>query len=280
MTAFLIFRGVRTFLRGYLDSVADALLAAAAIPIGVAPRRHWRALDRRVPVTRFALGSALLTFALGMAIGIPGFLRYAAGYGDFASDAILQMAGWPVSKPRPEVTSEAQAVTVFLSSYFLFFTFLFATPTGLIACYLTVTGAFRSILVIVDDARGDPLLTVIDGWVWRSRQRRHARREQLVRERDEGPEVPDRVVLGHAAGITGADIVIVASRPKPGWERGTFIITGEKWYRLGTPEDRWLPAGLRHFYPLAEINDLEVMRRAIRYDLPGAPAHAGDRQDL
>jgi hypothetical protein len=280
LTAFLGFRDVRTFLPGYLDAVFDALRAVAAVPAGVLPRRHWRTLDQWVPVTRFALGSALVTFGLAAALGVPGFFRYAAGYGDVASDAMLQAAGWPVAHPRAEITSQAQAQTVFLSSYFLLFTFLFTTPTGVIASYLAVTGAVRAILVIVDDARGDPLLTMIDALVFRSRRRRRDRHEQLAREREEGPAVPDRIVSGHAAGITGADIVIVASRLKPGWDAGTFIITDENWYRLGTREDRWLPGGLRHFYPLAEINDLEVLRRGIRYDGPSAPAYGRDRQDL
>ena len=280
MTALPGFRLVRTFLRGYLNALFDALLAVVAMPVGVVPRRYWRTLDQWVPVTRFAFGSALLTFAAGCVIGVPGYFRYAAGYGDLVADAMLQMTGWPPLRPRPEITSEAQAITAWISAYFLPFTFLLTTPTGAIATYLAVTGTIRSLLAFVEDPRGDPIITFIDAVAGRWRGRRLGGNVQRAREREEGPEVPDRVVTGHTAGFACADIVVVASRLKPGWDAGTFIITDEKWYRLAAREDRWLPGGLRHFYPLAVINDLEVLRRGIRYDLPSSPAGRTDRQEL
>jgi len=55
--------------------------------------------------------------------------------------------------------------------------------------------------------------------------------------------VPDRLVTGPAAGIPDAELVVVASRQKPGWERGVFVITPDAWYRLGEPIDRLQPEG-------------------------------------
>jgi hypothetical protein len=62
--------------------------------------------------------------------------------------------------------------------------------------------------------------------------------------------------------------VIVASRRKPDWQPGVFIITAEKWYRVGESAERQMPGGLRMFYPLTEITDHEVLRRGVPYELP------------
>ena len=73
------------------------------------------------------------------------------------------------------------------------------------------------------------------------------------------------------------ELVVVASRQKPGWERGVFVITPDAWYRLGEPIDREMPAGLRTLYPLTELRDLEVRRKSVEYTLPpltGSPSHA------
>ena len=65
-----------------------------------------------------------------------------------------------------------------------------------------------------------------------------------------------------------APYVVVASRRKPGWEAGAFIITSDTWYRLSAPSERQTPGGLRTLYRLTELRDHEVLRRGVRYALP------------
>ena len=62
--------------------------------------------------------------------------------------------------------------------------------------------------------------------------------------------------------------MVIASRRKPGWEPGVFVITDRGWYRLGAPAERDTPAGLRTLYPLTEVRDQEVLRKGVHYAFP------------
>ena len=68
--------------------------------------------------------------------------------------------------------------------------------------------------------------------------------------------------------MRGVDLVIVASRVKPGWNKGTVVMSATKAYRVGTVEERTIAGRLRTLYPLTEHKDLEVFRRTVHYDLP------------
>ncbi len=46
-----------------------------------------------------------------------------------------------------------------------------------------------------------------------------------------------------------------------------FVMTSDKWYRLGTPVERQMPGGLRTLYPLTELRDNEALRKGVRYEL-------------
>jgi hypothetical protein len=108
----------------------------------------------------------------------------------------------------------------------------------------------------------------------RTRQDRasHAAREAL-----EGPAAPDRVVTADAAGMPACDLVIVASRRKPGWERGAAVITPDTCFRIGEPQEKTIAGRLRYLYPLTEHTDFEAIRRSVHYELPAArPARAPD----
>lgn len=127
------------------------------------------------------------------------------------------------------------------------------------------------------------MLTLVDSIISTLRRKAAARRDVRAREALEGPEVPDRLVTGRAAGLPDADFVVVASRRKPGWERGVFVITPDLWYRLGAPTERRLHAGLRTLYPLTEIRDLEVVRKSVEYALPplsGSLPSTTERNDM
>ncbi len=246
----------------YVRTLAEWIAAAA---IATLPRRHWSRWD--LPVARATLLSALATIIIAAAIGGPAFLQYCQANADRATEVILQSTGWRRAAPGANVPSAERAAGAWSSSYLSFFLFFF-TPAGLCSAYLAFSGTARAVALVGDDPRGDPLLGGLDAAGSRLVRRVSARRAARARERLEGPELPDRVLPGSAAGLPDADIVIVACRQKPGWERGVFVIAGEHWYRLGAPAERQLPGGLRTLYPLTELHDREVLRRAVRYDMP------------
>jgi hypothetical protein len=110
------------------------------------------------------------------------------------------------------------------------------------------------------------------GLVAARRRRRRALREVAAHAALAGPEVADRVVAPSRVGIDGADLVIVASRPKPEWTPGTVLDCGDRWLSVGWAEERSFAVGLRTLYPLVELPAATVIRRVIRYELP---PHAG-----
>lgn len=241
---------------------------AAATVAALLPRRYWATLDTRLPVSRAAFPSAVATLGVAALLGIPGFLRYAAVRAAQVTEVTMQATGWRPVAPGAPPPTEQMATGTWLLSFFSLFEFAFLTPLGLFTTYLAVTGILRAIAVAADDARGDPLIGFVDAMTRRAWTRARDRSEQAERERREGPEVPDRAISGKAAGLPNAEVVIVSSRRKPGWEPGVFVITSEKWYRLDEPVERETPAGLRTLYPLNELRDHEALRRGVRYEMP------------
>lgn len=214
-----------------------------AILAGYLPRRHWDSVD--LPIENVALASALLNFLGGAALGITGYFEFMA--------RVLEERLW---------TSPPFMIYVFIS-------YVFATPRGLFSLYLVATGLIRCGSWFVGEPIGDPALTLADN-LWRqlrtSKRQRSDRNARLALERD---DEPDRRYDGAWAGLDGVDFVIVAARRKPGWTKGTWVITGEGWFTLGEPFDRPMPQGLRTVYPLMlQTNTLEVLRNGVSYELP------------
>jgi len=242
----------------------------AAIPAAILPFRHWHRLPSRFPMLSAAVASGVLTFFLGAAIGVPGFLEHTARAASAANTAMLEVAGRQVAEglapgdPREVNQRFATGLTV-LSV----FTFLLLTPKGWLTMYLSGTGALRLAAAWFDDPVGDPILTGLDEIAWRTRRRLSSTRDRQSREAREGPEIPDRVVSSSAAGIPACDLVIVTSRRKEGWERGVAVFTSSACYRIGDPVERMVTGRLRTLYPLTEHKDFEAVRKSVRYDLPG-----------
>ena len=264
----------------FARTVAWTMLASGlAVLAAVLPRRHWAALDQWIPVTRSVLLSGIATIAAAAVIGIPAYWKSQEAMSRVVARSLMQAAGWPVRESSGELLPEAAAQVTWLSGYISPLSFALLTPAGLAMTYLAVTGLSRTVAWFVDSSHGDPLLTALDSIVSQRRRARAVRRATAAREALEGPEVPDRLVTGKAAGIPEAELVVVASRRKPEWQRGVFVITPEAWYRIGEPVERQLRAGLRTLYPLSEIHDLEVRRKSVEYDLPplsGSIAHGKD----
>jgi hypothetical protein len=177
----------------------------------ILPRRWWPPIERHLPVRQAAVMSGIATFLLAIAIGLPAFLAFAQANAGRAIDMMLEATGWrsPTTGASPVSVEAAQASWV--GGFPAIFVFAFFTPIGLLATYLAFTGWFRAISPVFDDARGDPLLTMIDAVALRWRGRRDERRATEARHRLEGEEVADRVMSGASAGIPGAEIVVVTS---------------------------------------------------------------------
>jgi hypothetical protein len=231
-----------------------------AVVASLLPHRHWDRMPAQFPMVPAAFVSAVLALFAGAAIGIPGFLQHAGANTSMANGAMIaedQRGGSPYSRGMVQGFAGLSI-----------FTFLFLTPKGWVTAYLGLTGAIRMGAAWFDDPIGDPILTGIDEMVWRSRRSRRSAIDRRTRESLEGPELPDRVVSSTSAGIPGCDLVIVASRRKPGWERGVAVLTEDACYRIGDPQERTIAGRLRTLYPLIEHRDLEVIRKSVRYDFP------------
>jgi hypothetical protein len=242
-------------------AILKALVATMA---GLLPVGWWPALEARVPVRRLAPVSGLATMFSGFALGIPDYFRFLEAAVAGGNEALLE-------------TGRLSYVPS-LNSWMVLGPFAFAlfTPLGLLASYLCLTGAVRaSSAWLVDDPRGDPLLTALEATARRLVARVSIARARRVRERLERTEEPDRLVTGAWAGLPQVDFVVLASRRKPGWEAGVFVITADCWYRLGRPFDMPLPAAWRTAYPLTKIDTLEVLRKGVPYELP--LVSSGDR---
>jgi hypothetical protein len=224
--------GVRAFIDGVI-ALAFALL----------PRRRWDSFD--LPIDNVALPSALLTCLGGAALGINGFFTHMAG--------VLAQREW---------TAPPFMVAIF-------FGYVFFTPIGVFSIYLTISGLIRAVSGYIGEPLGDPILTGVDTLLSRTRSSHRERMERVRRERLEGTDEPDRRYDGEWAGLANVDFVIVAARRKPGWTKGTWVITHDGWFTLGDPYDRPLPNGLRTIYPLTlQTTTLDVLRKGVSYELP------------
>lgn len=244
-----------------LSSPGGAAKRMAGIAAALLPARYWSALDAHVPVTKSAVPSAIATFLLGAALGIRGFLEHAGALASYHNEVMLKTAA------TAQGAGVTTAMPVALNSLALF-TFLLTTATGWAATYLCLSGLVRGLGSVTLEPRGDPILSLADWAVRTTARRRREARAAAARLAAEGPQVPDRVVPGSKAGLPAADLVIVSSRRKPGWDAGTIVLMGDAAYRVGTIEERQVHGRLRTLYPLTEHRDLEAFRRTVRYDLP------------
>lgn len=223
-----------------------------AVLVALLPRRRWEDWD--LPVANMSFVSALLTFFSGAAYGITGYFQF-----------------MQASLEGRDFIAPPLMLAVFLS-------YVFVTPRGLFALYVMLSGGIRGISGWIDEPMGDPLLTLIDFTWTRLVNKQHHTRERKDRLALERADEPDRRYDGHWAGLPGVDFVIVSARRKPGWTKGTYVMTSDGWFVLGEPYDRPMPNGLRTVYPLTEHKTLEVLRKGVRYELPPLrrhPAKAG-----
>jgi hypothetical protein len=227
-----------------VDLMAGLGRGSLAALVSILPRRYW--LGWTLPVERFAPVSAVLTAALGILIGVDGFVRCAA----------------------TSLSPSTNSIRAVLPNTLTFLAFARTTPVGLVSSYLAASGAARVAMFLAGRAGGDPLLAIGGFVIRRALRRRAEERTVALRNAQEGPEVADVLVTGEAVGMPWAEWVVIASRLKVGWEPGVFVVTTLRWYRLGVREDRLTPDGLRAFYPLLGVASADVLRRSVYYDHP------------
>jgi hypothetical protein len=226
-----------------LIAIGRALVSyPLAVLAGFLPKRYWDDID--LPIENVALLSALVNFFAGAAFGIAGYFEFMA--------YVLGQRLW---------TAPPFMIYVFIS-------YVFFTPRGLFSLYLVASGFFRYGAWFVGEPHGDPILTLIDSTWRRLLNRQHVTRQRNDRLALERDDEPDRRYDGEWAGLPGVDFVIVSARRKPGWTKGTYVVTTDGWFVLGDPYDRPMPNGLRTVYPLTEHKTLEVLRRGVSYELP------------
>ncbi len=258
---------VHLLVEGLVAAIVGPLRLMGGIAAAMLPSRLWPRLDAWVPASACAAPAAIVTIFAAGAIGFPGFFRHAEAQSSSTTAAAFDAVERQVTGRGPRVPDIAMAAPLAISSLSLF-TFLFLTPTGWLTAYLAVSGVVRAASAALDDPFGDPILTGFDAGIRRLTASVRARRARRAREALEGPEVPDRALRGAAAGFVDAELVIVASRPKPDWTPGTVVVSTDAFYRIGAPVERMLPQGLRTLYPLTRYADLQVIRRSVEYDMP------------
>jgi hypothetical protein len=242
-------------------SPAQVLLFLGAMAASLLPHRLWPRLPAAFHMGPAAFGSGVITLFAGLAIGLPGFLEHAHATTSLGLDAELHKV---FSDPN---AGYSQGMVQGFSALSIF-TFLLLTPKGWITMYCVAGGVLRMAAAWFDDPIGDPILTGVDAVLFARRTKRRERRERETRLALEGPELPDRLVSGHSAGIADCDFVIVSSRRKAGWDYGTVLITADACYRVGEPVEQTIAGHLRTLYPLTEHKDFEAFRRPVRYELP------------
>lgn len=250
---------------GHILFHVRALEALGAILVTMLPSRYWRRFDW-MPLHRAHPVSGVVVILSGAALGIRGLFAYIERAAAVPGVSILSIAEEQVAGRLPETVAASGAPGALMIASVI--AYVFFTPLGLFSTYLVATGGLRVVGWWTAEPHGDPVLTGVDWlmrWGHRSARDGSARRTRLEAE---GADEPDRLYEGQWAGLTGVDLVVVATREKPDWNAGTFIITPDGWYTLGTPFDRQTPAGLRTVYPLTAQKDNAVLRKGVSYALP------------
>jgi hypothetical protein len=251
--------------------VGGLLGAIVALPFTLLPRRYWQSFD--LPVLNMAPLSGIVMVFVGCALGIRGYFGYLEQLRQAKGISILEISQAQVAGQVPE-TAAVSAIPM-ATAALAPVSFALFTPLGLFATYLVLSSIVRAASSYTGEPHGDPILTGVDWLGRRLFTARQARSVRVSREKLEGGEEPDRRYDGEWAGLKGVDFVVVAARRKPGWSKGTFVITGEGWFTLGEPFDRPTPNGLRTIYPLTLQTTPDVVRKSVNYELPPLRARVG-----
>src|SRR5438445_5485147 len=174
--------------------IIDALWWMAALVVCAAPRRVWDRIDPRFPLRRAATAAGFLTLVVGFFFGLDQFLKFAGVLADTGNTWMLKRAANDASAPVAVYGLSAATFIIFL-----------LTPAGLLSMYLFVRGAGRAISAVVDDPRGDPIISLAHWIATTAWTRNRDERQKIHRERLEGADAPDVLRTGEWAELHGVD---------------------------------------------------------------------------
>ncbi|HYE86473.1 MAG TPA: hypothetical protein VEA16_08975 [Vicinamibacterales bacterium] len=256
-------------MRTWLDSLI-------ALPFALLPKRYWQSWD--LPVPNVATASAFVTLFTGFALGIAGYFAFLERLRNPRGVSVMDVADMQLTGKLP-ATVDVSIVPIGLAIAAPFAFALF-TPLGLLATYLVLSSFARLVSAYVGEPFGDPILTGIDSAARRAFSAQRQRSARVAREQLEGANTPDLRYDGDWAGLPDVTYVIVAARRKPGWTRGTWVITeNDGWFTLDEPFDRQTPNGLRTIYPLRlQTTTTGVLRKGVSYELPPLRPRAKPRR--
>jgi hypothetical protein len=241
----------------------------AAAVTAFLPERYWSALERRGFAVHDAAGfSAFVTTVAAGIAGARAFFSHAAA-GAVAADRILVRVATTqiVSSNAPDVTSRL-ALAISAASALAFV----MTPIGAVTVYLTGSGALRLLGSYLEAPFGDPLLTLADAGCRHVGGAAADARDAIRHRFAFGAVVPDSIAAGAAVGVPEADVVVMASRPKPGWTPGTMVVSPDGCYLLVAALRRRIGCRERVLYSLVRKTDAAIVRKSIRYDLRREPS--------
>ncbi len=136
------------------------------------------------------------------------------------------------------------------------------TPQALLLEYVFLTGLVRALNLAANrQSLADPLLALTLGlrrW-GAQRLRERARLSRL------GPERPDRVLAD------GHERVVLAARPKAGWDERATIQVGGAFYRLRSVSERADGEWLALAYRLAPLAEGSVIRGLVHHEAQALP---------
>jgi hypothetical protein len=220
------------------------------------PVRFWTRVNARgIPV--YPVLSPLIGLAVGIVVGVPYVYRHLVVSASNAQ-RMVAIAG---SSDEQTAVATAQTFSLFAAVGVVL------TPGGFLVVWLTVSSAVRLLGAYFGDPFGDPLLTLVDEALQGLRRRATAAMSAMRTRARYGPEEIDHVMDAGAYGVAGADVVVIASRPKREWAAGTVVLSPDGYYTVLQPFEVTVEGHQRIGYPLVRKRDFEIVRKASRYDL-------------
>src|SRR5690349_21279190 len=146
--------------------------------------------------------------AIGFIIGIPGYFLYLERLRGVKELSLLEIGKQQVEGTLPETAAVSGAPGAIYALSPL--SFALFTPLGLLATYLIISSIFRIAAAYIDEAHGDPLLTIGDHIATRTLAARETNKVRVERAKLEKIDEPDRRYDGEWAGLKDVAFVIVS----------------------------------------------------------------------
>jgi hypothetical protein len=207
--------------------------------------------------------SPLITLCGAVTVGVPLFLQHLLVSASDAQRLAASLASRLPRRPDEEaIVAGAQTLSLVSTASFVM------TPAGFAVTYVAMSSAARLLGAYLGDPSGDPLIASADWVRRRSAQLFSGVVSQIAVRARFGRDEPDAIVRGTEHGFVEADFIVVAARPKPEWTQGTVIFSDRRYFEVQQPTERLISQRHRVLYPLKRRHDFDIVRKAVRYDLP------------